>query len=153
MRARFLVLILTLALGAWGACARKPPDATPEGALDQFLRAVEETPNDPTAPARAYALLAAPSRDALKTRATRATAITGKPIAPEAMLAPLWTPMRFAVERTAVTIEPSGIRAVVEVFGVDPSTQHVKVPLLREGDRWRVVLEVPEPPGEPSPPP
>jgi hypothetical protein len=143
-----IVVALTALTGM--SCARKPQDATPEGALEAFLRAVEETPNDPGAPARAYALLSTPTREALRARAVRATAITGKTMAPEAMLSPLWTPARFPVERTSATLEASGTSAVVEVFGVDPTTQHVRVPLVKEGDGWRIFLEIPEPqPQEP----
>jgi len=140
-----LRLVFVVVACFFASCARKPSDATPEGALDTFLHAVEETPHDPSAPTRAYALLSTPTRDALKARATRATAVTGKATTPEAMLSPLWTPMRFAVERTTTSIDPDGMRAVVEVFGVDPTTQHVKVPMVKEGDRWRIVLEIPEP--------
>ena len=144
MYKHIFIMLLAGVLGVLVGCARKPPDSTPEGALDAFLRAIEETPNDPGAPARAYALLDPAAREAIRTRAARANAITGKAVTAEGMLSPLWTPMRFSVERTSTTIDAGGLRAVVDVYGVDPTTQHVRVPLVREGDRWRVVMVVPD---------
>ncbi|MBI2388918.1 MAG: hypothetical protein HYV09_04800 [Deltaproteobacteria bacterium] len=126
-----------------GACSRAPADATPEGALDGFLQACEDAPHDPAAAARAYALLAPASRRALELRAQRATAVTGRPVAPEQMLVPGFTPLRFEISKTTTTIAPDGARATVDVFGPDPAAQHAKVPLEREGGSWRVVVPIP----------
>lgn len=135
-------LVIAVCLLAVG-CARAPVDATPEGALDQFLAACEDAPRDPRAAARAYALLAKPSRTALDLRAQRATAVTGRPVTPEQMIVPGFGPLRFEVSKTTTSIAPDQAHATVDVFGPDPQTQHAKVPLEREGAVWRVALPIP----------
>jgi len=125
------------------SCARAPADATPEGAVDRFLEACEQAPHDPTAAARAYALLAPSSRKSLELRAQKATAVMGRPMAPEQMLVPGFTPLRFEVSKTTTTMEQDGFRALVDVYGPDPQTQHARVPVVREGDVWRVVVAFP----------
>jgi len=124
------------------ACGRAPSDATPEGAVESFLRALDDAPRDPTAAARAYALLDPDAREALKARAARAAAIEGHPAPPESMLAPLWSPPRFEIESTKTTTLDV-MHARVEVLGVDPQTQHATIPVVKEGERWRVVIAIP----------
>ena len=143
-------LILAATLGLLSACARRLPDATPEGAFDLFLRAMEETPYDPQAAGRAYHLLAPRARDAIRAQAARAQQITGKAPTPEAMFTPTWTPLRFPVDRTHAVIDPEGQRAVLEVYGVEPQTQHVRVPMVREGEAWRLDIDVPPASDAPS---
>ncbi len=135
---RALAVVLLLV-----SCGRKPPDATPEGAVDRFLQACEEAPHDPTAAARAYALLAPPARKSLEARAQRATAVMGRPMSPEQMLVPGFTPIRFEISKTTTTLDADGAHATVEVFGPDPTTQHAKIPVEREGDAWRVAIAFP----------
>jgi len=135
---RYLLLAVLLV-----SCARKPADATPEGALDRFLQACEDASHDPTAAARAYALLASSSRRNLEARAHKATAVMGRPMSPEQMLVPGLTPIRFEVSKTTTSIEPDGLRAFVDVYGPDPSAQHARVPLEREGEAWRVAIAFP----------
>lgn len=128
---------------ALAGCSRAPVDATPEGALDGFLQACEDAPHDPTAASRALALLSPASRRTLELRAQRATAVTGRPVAPEQMLVPGFTPLRFEISKTTTTIAPDGVHATVDVVGPDPATQHAKVPLEREGSGWRVIVPIP----------
>jgi hypothetical protein len=139
-------LLLATMLGLFGACARHPADATPEGALDLFLRSMEETPYDPQAGAHAFALLAPPAREAIRREAQRAQQITGKPATPESMFTPTWTPLRFPVDRTHAVVDSDGVHAIVDVYGLEPATQHVRVPMVREGEGWRLDVEVPPAP-------
>lgn len=136
-------LIFAAMLGVLAACARRLPDGTPEGAFDLFLRAMEETPYDPQAAGRAFHLLAPRARDAIRAQAARAQQITGKVPTPESMFTPTWAPLRFPVDRTHAVIDSEGQRAILEVYGVEPQTQHVRVPMVREGDAWRIDLEIP----------
>lgn len=136
MRAALLALFV---LG----CAPTPADATPEGAFDQFLAACEQTARDPKAAGRAIALLAPTSRRALELRAQRATALMGRPVTPEQLFVPGFTPLRFEVSRTKSTIAPDGTHATIEVTGPDPASQHSLVPMEREGSAWRVLLDIP----------
>ena len=138
MRAALLALLLVAACAI--GCARKPADATPEGALELFLQALDDTSHDPSANARAYALLDPASRESLRVRAARATSITGKALVADQMLAPVWSSPRFAIERMHAEIDGTGARAMVDVFGADPVMQHVRVPLVREGEAWRVEM-------------
>jgi len=124
---------------AIAGCQRAPVDATPEGAVDRFLEAIESAPVDPQAPQRAYQLLAQPSKAALQSRATRASAILGKTVTPESLLLPSFTPIRWPVERTTTTIAPDG-RATVDLFGADPQVEHTVVALVREGALYRIDL-------------
>jgi hypothetical protein len=143
MRARLsIVFALVFTMFCAMACGRTPSDATPEGAVEAFLRALDDAPRDPTASARAYALLNADARKALDARAARASSIEGHPATPESMLAPVWSPPRFAVETTKTKTQDE-MHAVVDVFGVDPATQHASVPVVKEGTAWRIVVVVP----------
>lgn len=137
-RVRAWVLCLLLV-----GCARAPLEATPEGALDQFLAACEDASRDPQAAARAYAMLAPGSRKALELRAQRATAVTGRPVTAEQMFVPGFGPLRFEVGKTTTSIDKDERHATVDVFGPDPHTQHAKIALEREGAVWRVVLAIP----------
>jgi hypothetical protein len=125
------------------SCGRRAPDATPEGALDAFLSACESASSDPRANAKAFALLAPSARHALEDRARRASAITGKAVSPEQLLSPAWTPIRFEVAKTTTTFDATG--ATVDVFGVEEATQHVRIPMEREGEAWRVRVVIPPP--------
>jgi hypothetical protein len=136
-------LIYAAMLGVLAGCARRLPDGTPEGAFDLFLRAMEETPYDPQAAGRAYHLLAPRARDAIRAQAARAQQITGKAPTPESMFTPTWTPLRFPVDRTHAVLDVEGQHAILEVYGVEPQTQHVRVPMVREGDAWRIEIEIP----------
>ena len=127
------------------SCARPLPDDTPEGAFDLYLRAMEETPFDPHASARAFALLAPRAQEAIRAEAARAQQLTGKPAPAESMFTPTWTPLRFPVDRTRALVLADGVHAIVDAFGVDPQTQHVRVPMVREWEAWRLELEIPPP--------
>jgi hypothetical protein len=140
-----LALLVAVAVQAT-ACAKKPADATPEGAVESFLHEIDDAPRDPSAAARAYALLAEAPRESLRLRAERARSITGQRATPETMLAPLWSPARFEIERVKSRPGADASHVLVDVYGVDPGAQHVTVPVVREGDRWRIVLAIPPPP-------
>jgi hypothetical protein len=58
------------------------------------------------------------------------------------MLAPVWSPPRFTVETTKTTSQ-DGMHASVDIYGVDPATQHASIPVVKEGDRWRIVVVIP----------
>lgn len=133
------VALLALLLG----CQRAPLDATPEGALDQFLEACEQTARDPSASARAFALLAPTSRRALELRAQRASALMGRVVTPEQIFIPAFTPLRFEVAKAKSVLAPDGKHATVEITGPDPATQHASVPMEREGAAWRVLIDIP----------
>jgi hypothetical protein len=139
-------LVLALVGLFASSCAKKPRDATPEGAVESFLHELDEAPRDPTAAARAYALLAEDAREALRLRAERARSLTGQRATPEGMLAPLWSTLRFEVDRVTSKPGKDATHALVDVFGVDPGAQHATVPVVHEASGWRIVLSIPPPP-------
>lgn len=124
-------------------CSRRPKDATPEGTVEAFLEAVDTSAHDPSAIGRAYALLATPARDALKERAEHARRLGIGALGPEAMLAPTWSTARFTVDRLRARIDGDGVHATVDVYGIDEHTQHTVVMTVREGEAWRIALDVP----------
>lgn len=124
-------------------CSRGPTDATPEGALDQYLEACEQTPRDPAAATRAIALLSPATRAALTARAQRASSLIGRPITVEQIFVPSFSPLKFEISKMTTTYDEGGGRAVVDVLGPDPATQHAQIALEREGVAWRVVLALP----------
>jgi hypothetical protein len=144
MMARSAIILSFVLLAS---CGRKAADATPEGALDAFLSACESVSSDPHASAKAFALLAPSARRSLEDRAKRASAITGKAVSPEQLLVPSWTPIRFEVAKTTTTFDAGkdGPTATVDVFGLEESTQHVRIPMEREGEAWRVRVVIPPP--------
>ncbi len=124
-------------------CSRHAKDATPEGAAAAFLEAVDASARDPSAVGRAFALLAEPARKALQARADHARRLGIGALPPEAMLAPTWSTARFTIDRFRPHVDGDGIHAVVDVYGIDEHTQHTVLNLVREGEAWRVAIDVP----------
>lgn len=142
--------IATLALGLLGACSHGPPDATPEGAVREFIERMERVDGDPERARAAYELLSASTRENLIERARRASNATGRPMKPEEMLAPSRFVLLFRPHQMQAHI--TGDRALVSVMGMDPAVDRAQVPLVREEGRWRVELALPQlPPVEKRP--
>lgn len=135
--------LVTLLLMA-SACARFSTDRTPRGALERFLEAMGEAQDDPAARARAFALLAPETRSRLAARARLAAALSGRHFEPHEMLVEGRYRLRFRPrESHGFEVRTDGSRAIVVVVGDHPG-ERAEVPMVREGARWRVFLEVPE---------
>lgn len=126
-----------------GACSTSSTKQSPEVVLEQFLLAVEESSQDPSAQKRAFALLDLKAQESLRIRAHQMSLNTGKLIPPESMWFLSWVPIRFSAERMQSKIEPSQTHATVDVWGADPSTQHTQISMVYEANQWRVVVEIP----------
>lgn len=124
------------------ACSRTPPDATPEGAVRELIERMEQNDGAPERASAAYELLSETTRANLIERAKRASSATGRPIPPEQMLAPSRFVLLFRPQQIEARIE--GDRAFVDVFGADPAVDRARIPLVREGERWRIELGLPE---------
>lgn len=141
------VLVLALSLVA---CGRKPFDASPEGVAREFLERIERVDGDPKAARAAFDLLGKAAQLSLSDRARRASAATGKRMAPEQMIAtghyfPRFSPRQWSTRQ-------AGDRAVVTVVGLDPAAERADIPCLREEGRWRIDLALPPlPPVEKRP--
>jgi hypothetical protein len=124
------------------ACARGPGEDTPEGALELFLAAMDRSAWDESALADAHRLLAEESRAALEERASLANALSGRRFEAWQMLPQGRTRQRFRIRWGRTRTRIDGERAIVTVRG-SGETQSADVELAREGDVWRVVLEIP----------
>ncbi|HVY49252.1 MAG TPA: hypothetical protein VHB21_25350 [Minicystis sp.] len=136
-RAAALVAALSLALAA---CSRKPPDATPEGAVREIVERLQLVRGEPRDARAAFELLSKRAQANLAARAQRYSAASGKPIGPEAMIAPARFALRFEPQRYAAQI--SGVYALVDVAGPMPE-DHAKVPCVFEEHGWRVDVTLP----------
>jgi hypothetical protein len=122
-----------LALGAAcfaSACTRPAPDATPEGAVRQWIERMEATNEDPRAIRSAYALLGPAARANLEERAKRATQVEGHRVEPWDMIAEGRFGLKFRPKTMVSRV--NGDAASVEVTGDEPLTEHALVHCVRE---------------------
>ncbi|HET9931044.1 MAG TPA: hypothetical protein VFQ35_10165 [Polyangiaceae bacterium] len=136
-----VALVFTFAL-TLGACEREPVDARPEQVVQEFAQRMQRVHGDDPKSARAaYELLWVEARRNLAERAKRASAVAGRKIAPEEMLAPSRFSLKFVPKRYTSTID--GDWALVAVSGGGPDGPTHNVRCVREDGHWRVVLELP----------
>jgi len=128
------------------ACARKPPDLTPEGAVRELLERIERIEKrmetDPVEARAIYDLMSARTKSNLIERARRASTTSGREVPPEEMIAPGRFALRFEPRKWHARIADA--RAVVDVTGIAPETDRAEVPCVLEEGRWRI--EIPLPP-------
>jgi hypothetical protein len=132
-----------LALGLLGllACQNEPVDARPERVVEEFATRMQRVHGDPKAAREAYDLLWADARRNLAERAKRASAVAGRKIAPEEMIAPSRFALRFKPRHYEA--RTSGDWAIVSVTSDAPEAQRQEIKCVREDGSWRVVLELP----------
>jgi hypothetical protein len=97
---------------------------------------------DPKNGREAFELLWSPAQKNLTERASRASALAGRKLAPEEMLAPTRFSLRFEPRRFHVSEQ--GDVAIVTVQGDPPQRERRDIRCVREDSRWRIVLELPE---------
>jgi hypothetical protein len=132
---------LAVAIGLFPACSRRAPDMTPEGVVREFLDRVDHAQGDPVQARLVYNLLSANVQAGLAERARRASAASSRNVMPEEMLAPARFSLRFEPRKMHAHIADN--RAIVDVFGIDPDTDHAEVPCLLEQGRWRIEMPLP----------
>jgi hypothetical protein len=123
------------------ACEREPVDTHPERVLEEFVKRMQRVHGEPKAARAAYELLWVEARRNLAERAKRASAVTGREVAPEEMLPPSRFSPKFVPKRYTATID--GDWALVEVSGEVSDAASHSVRCVREEGNWRVVLELP----------
>jgi hypothetical protein len=145
IRSRSLQLVVALLVLADG-CNRTPPDATPEGTVRELLERIDRIESDPAEARAVYDLLSTHTKANLVERAHRASTTSGREIPPEQMLAPGRFSLRFEPRKMHARFAHD--RAIVDVVGSDPSTDHAEVPCVLEQGKWRI--EIPLPPLAPA---
>lgn len=138
-RAALTVIVAVLLLTA-SACGRRPPNATPDGAVRELVERLLRAQGDPTDARAAFDLLSKRAQENLTARAQRYSAATGKAIPPEAMLVPARFITRFAPQR--YTAQIAGVYALVEVTGV-LAADRAQIPCMYEDGAWRVDIALP----------
>ena len=139
--ARWSLPAVALVLVAAG-CEDVPTDETPRGALRLFIDAMERSERDHDALQEAYALLSRDTRRELTARAR--TALGGERLEPWDMLVRGRFRLTFTpgVRARGMRERIRGSRATVVVRDAS-GRRRAEVPLVREGGRWRIVLELP----------
>lgn len=120
-------------------CAADPSDLDPAEALSAFLAALERSTHAPDQRRLAYEWLDLDSQRVLNERAKLSSSLAGRPFEAWDMLVP--GRVAFATQSIAgvrLSASVHGEHATVAVPG--EGTIGAKVPMVREGGRWRVVL-------------
>jgi len=133
-------LALALGVSGLGACDTDGVDAGPEAVVEEFVARMQRVHGDPKAARAAYDLLWSEAKRSLAERAKRASAVAGREVAPQSMLAPSRFWLTFLPKRYAARVD--GDWAVVTAIGDEP-TQRQEVKCVREDGHWRVVLVLP----------
>lgn len=140
VRRCFVIVGFCIASVFFTGCAPRPANATPEGAVREFIDRMRDVGGDPAAAKAAFGIFSKRTRQNLAERAQRYSAASGKTIAPEAMIVPSRFIIRFEPQRMTSTVV--GSHALVEVTGLG-ADDRAKVTCTFEDDGWRVDLELP----------
>jgi hypothetical protein len=125
------------------ACEGEAVDGRPERVVEEFVLRMQRVHGDAKAARAAYELLWSEARRNLGERAKRASAVSGRKVAPEEMIAPSRFVLRF--EPKQYRAEVQGDWALVTLSSDGPDVQHQSLKCVREDSGWRVVLELPSP--------
>lgn len=140
LRLGLCAALLGLSLVAQG-CEPESKDSTPERVVQEFIDRMQRVHGDAHAARLAYELLWVDARRNLAERAKRASAVAGREIAPEEMLAPSHFSLAYRPKKLSARTD--GDWSEVTVTGEANSTQPHVIKCVREDGRWRVVLELP----------
>jgi hypothetical protein len=123
-------------------CRREAVDSDPERLVVEFLFRMKRVHGDPKNGREAFELLWSQAQKNLAERAVRASALAGRKMSPEEMIAPSRFSLRFEPRRLHWV--QHGEMAVVTVQGDPPQRETREIRCIREDSRWRIVLELPE---------
>ena len=136
---RLAAVLLAVGLAQMG-CEAEAKDSSPERVVQEFINRMQRVHGDPRASRLAYELLWVDARRNLAERAKRASAVAGREIAPEEMIAPSHFSLAYRPKK--LTARTDGDWSEVTVTGDANSAPHT-IKCVREDGRWRVVLELP----------
>ena len=137
---RLVVAVLALGVVQTG-CEAEAKDSTPERVVQEFIDRMQRVHGDRRTARLAYELLWVDARRNLAERAKRASAVAGREIAPEEMIAPSHFALAYRPKK--FTARTDGDWSEVTVTGEAPATQRHTIKCVREDGHWRVVLELP----------
>jgi hypothetical protein len=123
------------------SCEAEADDSTPEQVVQEFMDRMERVHGDEQAARLAYELLWTDARRNLAERAKRASAVAGREVAPEEMIAPSHFSLAYRPKKLTSRIDADW--AEVTVLGESDETPPHTVKCVREDGHWRVVLELP----------
>lgn len=123
------------------ACSHPSADATPDGAVRQWLDRMEASSDDPHAIREAYDLLGPKARATLEDRAKRTSQLQGHRFEPWEMLAAGRFGMRFRPKSMKALVADN--HATVQIFGDEPDSERANVQCVLEGAAWRVEPDLP----------
>jgi hypothetical protein len=132
--------LIMLGACALAACREQPEAPGPEEAVQEFVDNMQRVHGDIERARSAYALLSRADRDNLADRARRASAVAGRTLAPEEMLAPSRFYLEFQPARWSS--KDSGNYSVVTAYGQSPE-QRRTIRCVKEADGWKVLLDIP----------
>jgi hypothetical protein len=139
-RHRLVPWLIALAGAGGVGCQSDVVDAGPEAVVEEFVTRMQRVHGDPKLAREAYDLLWSDAKRSLAERAKRASAVAGREVAPQAMLAPSRFWLSFLPRHYSAHID--GDWAVVTASG-EEATQTQDVKCVREDGHWRVVLVLP----------
>lgn len=140
MRTKRLLALLALGVSLSG-CRRESVDDDPERLVREFIARMQRVHGNTKNSRAAFDLMWAPAQRNLTERASRASALAGRKVAPEEMIAPTRFTLRFEPKRISST--QTGDRALVVVQGDPPQRDSREIRCAREDGRWRIVLDFP----------
>lgn len=100
---------------------------------------MQKAHGNPDVAAKLYSLLWEPARDNLDERARRASALSGRTVAPGEMLVPSWFTFLAATEPESERLEPPW----AEVFFPKPEGGIARARLFLEHEHWKLALDLP----------
>jgi hypothetical protein len=139
MLTQFIPTLFVLAI--LPSCRSEACDEDPELLVREFVTRMQGVHGDPSSARAAFDLLWAPAQRNLAERAARASALAGRKVAPEEMIAPTRFSLQFEPRRYTALV--SGNNATVRVQSEPAINSSREVACVREDGRWRVVIELP----------
>lgn len=139
-----ILCLCTVGVCCWVAACEQTEETTvrtPEDTVQRFVERMRAVHGDPVAAKAAYELLWEEAKRNLAERAKRASAVAGRAVAPEEMLAPSRFSVRFIPKHFTSRIQ--GNWAVVAMSGDTPDVGQRRVQCVREGEAWKIVLKLP----------
>jgi len=118
-----------LAAALAGACSTEDASASPEGVVEAFLDRLARVHGDPEPARAAYELLWSEARKNLAERARHASAVAGRTVRPEEMIAPSRLTLRFEPRRFEA--RRTGDWAIVTAIGAPSSAVCSRSPKRR----------------------